>query len=146
MREERQKQQQELRGKIKDILSESQRSRFAELEFQFALERGSAEAALEAAGLELSEADRQKLENAQQEISQRVQEQIAKIQREAQSEILGTVVTGDQIDKLKGKSFTFESEEGPRGFRRGRDSDRPNRPDDAGSDNNDSGGRRSRRR
>jgi hypothetical protein len=99
----------------------------------------------------LSESDRERLRTAQEEITKRTREQIDQIQREAQAEILGTVLSADQIEKLKGKPFTFEADAGPRfgpgPDRGGRASEgRPNRPDDSNSDDNDSGRRRNRRR
>jgi hypothetical protein len=103
----------------------------------------------------LDEAKREELQKVQEEVMTRVREQIAKIQRDAQREILGSVVDSSQIQRLMGKPFTFESgfqfRPGPRGDRTGagdratRRSRRPEGGEGAGSDSEEGSSRRRRR-
>ena len=84
MREQTTKTQNDQRAKVDKVLTSDQRSRFAQLEFQFSLQRGSVQGALDAAGIEMSDSDRQKLSETREEVQQRVEEEIAKIRRDAQ--------------------------------------------------------------
>ena len=116
MREEMQKVQSEAREKVAEILNSKQKDRFSELEFQFQLTRGSAQAALEAGGVELSEKDREKLDEARQEIESKINQQIAEIRLNAQKEIMAAVVSESQIERMIGDAFEFEEQERrPRG-------------------------------
>jgi hypothetical protein len=117
MREAREKQQEELRDKAKGILNRNQLARFAELEFQFALQRGDLMGALTAAGVELEPSDEEKLRDAQQEAQAELQEKMAELRREANMEALETVVDRARIERLAGEPFTFEAMGGP-GFGR----------------------------
>ena len=116
MRTDREKQQKETRAKIKDILNSKQASRFAQLEFQLALQQ-SAQNAASVAGVDLSDDDQETLRDKQREVSEKTREAIAKIQRDAQIEILKTVMSESEIEKLMGDTFAF-AEQGPR-FGRG---------------------------
>ena len=108
MREERQERAKEAAAKIKDILNSSQYARFNQLSFQLAVQQSQTESAVAAAGVELDESAREKLRNAQQEISEETRAKIAKIQREAQIAILKTVLSTDKIEELMSDEFTFE--------------------------------------
>ena len=156
-RELRRERTEEQDKKVQELLSKTQQSRLAELTFQMALERGQSEAAATAAGVKLSDEDREKLEKARDEIMAKVDEQIAKLRREANLEVLETVMSSNQIDRAGGEAFTFEQQErrqfgagrgtGGRGGGGGRRNARPARPsgeDDANEEEN-AGGRRRRR-
>ncbi len=114
LQQEMAKQQQETRKQVSSILNAEQNARLSQLEFQLYLQRGAVEQALEAAGVELSEADREKLNEAQDAMRQRIQEQMAEIQRKAQEEVLATVVDTAKIKELAGEPFEFATR-GPGG-------------------------------
>ena len=114
LQQEMAKQQQEIRKEVGSILNAEQKARLSQLEFQLYLQRGAAEQALEAAGVELSEADREKLNEAQDAMRQKIQEQMAEIQRKAQEEVLATVVDTAKIKELAGEPFEFATR-GPGG-------------------------------
>ena len=154
MRQEMEKQQQETRKQVGGILNAEQKTRAMQLEFQFYLQRGAVDQALRAAGVELSEADLTKLNEAQDAIRQKTEQQIAEIQRKAQAEILATVLSSQKVEELSGKPFEFASRrEGPPGFGAGGnrpqrgpgggDAGRPERPPT--DQPNNAGGRRGRR-
>ena len=132
-RQQRLQQQEELTEKVNEVLKASQRTRLAELTFQYSLERGAAAGAATAAGVELSDADREKLVEKQQEIMAKVSEQIAKIQRDAQLEVLETVMSTLQIEKAMGAEFSFEQQQGRGGRGGGGQGARTARRDGGGS-------------
>lgn len=134
VQEQRREHQSEMRAKLKDVLNTAQAKRLTELEVQFALERGDVRGVLDAMGVDLSGADREKLEATQDRVNDRVREQIAKIQREAQMEVLASVVDSGKLQSAMGEEFEFERA-GPRFGRGGR-----------GGDPGDRGGRGFRRR
>lgn len=157
MREQTTKTQNDERAKVNKVLTSDQRSRFAQLEFQFSLQRGSVQGALDAAGIEMSDSDRQKLSETREAVQQRVEEEVAKIRRDAQNEILASVVSEKQIEKMTGEPFEFAVEQRRFGGRQGgggaagggREERARRRPatedNDSGADE-DSGTRRRRRR
>jgi hypothetical protein len=118
LRDERQAQQKETKDKINEVLSSRQRTRFSELEFQFALQQGDVSGALAAAGVELSEADQEKLDETREELTQELRQRIAKLQQETNSEILGSALDSGRISQLAGDAFEFDASAGPR-FGRG---------------------------
>ncbi len=103
-------QQKEVRAQVAKVLNRDQMKRLGQLEFQYYLQRGGVEQALTAAGVDLSEADREKMMAARQEIQQRVQQQIAELQRKAQEEILATVLNSGKVKELSGDAFEFASQ------------------------------------
>ena len=121
IQETRQKQQNELRDKAKDVLNRNQQARFAELEFQFALQRGDLTGALTAVGVELDQNEAEDLQNARQEAQADLRAKIAELQRDSNMEALETVVDRSKIERLAGAPFTFEATGGPGGGPRGRD-------------------------
>ena len=150
LREEQAKQQQVVRKQVEEILNPSQRTRFAQLGFQYYLQRGAIDQAIAAAGIELTEADQAKMRDAQQQIQQRIQEQIADIQRKAQEEILATVVSSQKVQELTGDAFEFTSGRGgPGGPNPRLGGNRPGQPQGdarpARPEADTSGGRRGRR-
>jgi hypothetical protein len=138
MREEREAQTKELRGKLREILNSKQGERFAELDFQFSLQRGDLQGALAAVGVVLSEDDADKLRETQQEAQEKIQEQIAKIRREANVNALSSVMAASKIETLMGAPFTFEADGPGQGFGGGRGARGGGRGDRAGG----GGGRR----
>jgi hypothetical protein len=119
MQESRRKQQEELREKAKDILNRNQQPRFAELEFQFGLQRGNLMGALAAAGVELDPEEAEKLRDTQRDIQTELREKITQLQKEANIEALNSVLDESKIEQLMGDSFTFEQEQRPFGQRGG---------------------------
>ena len=152
MRVEREKQQKEQSEKVNEILSTSQKSRLSELTFQLALQQGSIEAAASAAGIDLDEDAREKLRTAQQESREATQAKIAKIQREANKELLTTLMSSKQIERAMGEDFAFEQQQarGPGGRQRGGEAGNARRPDrptgESADTSDDAGGTRRRRR
>ncbi len=150
MREQGAKIQSEQRAKVEKVLNSDQRKRFAQLEFQFNMQRGSVPGALAAAGIDLSDSDRQSLNETREEVNRRVEEEIAKIRRDAQNEILSTIVSKQQMEKMAGEPFEFASRErrGERGGGPGREERARRRPaeDDDDSEDGDTRSRRRRRR
>ena len=150
MREQGTKIQSEQRAKVEKVLNSDQRKRFAQLEFQFNIRRGSVQGALAAAGIDLSNSDRQQLNETREEVNRRVEEEIAKIRRDAQNEILSTIVSKQQIEKMAGEPFEFAASErrGGRGGGPGREERARRRPaeEDDDSEDGDSRSRRRRRR
>ena len=140
---QREKQTQETRDKLDDILSREQSKRLRQLEFQYALRQGSVDGAISAGGIEVSERDREKLRDVQREVSEETREKIAKIQREAQLEILKTLVSESEIEELSGKAFEFASRD--RSFGRGDERTRGSRRGRGESDEEESGRDRERR-
>ena len=78
LRENIEKRRQASRKNVEGILNQTQRSRLAELEFRFNLQR-SANAALASAGIELDVPEAKKLQTAQREIQDEVRRKIAQI-------------------------------------------------------------------
>ena len=128
MRERRTSQQKELGKQIGEILNKEQQTRLAQLEFQFNLQRGDLMGALSAGGMELQQADEEKLRDAQQE----AEAKIADLRTKAFVEAIGSVVDEAKVKELMGESFAFE-QMGPPGFgrqgggRRQGDAARPSR-------------------
>ncbi len=118
LQEERQKQQLEVRKDVLAVLNSRQRDRFEQIEFQYYIDRGNAESAIAAANMELSEADREKLRDAQRNMQNELQARTAEIRRELQMEVLESVVSKSKIESLMGEKFTFEAGNGPQ-FGRG---------------------------
>lgn len=116
--EVRQKQQEELRDKARNLLNRNQQPRFAELEFQFAMQRGNLAGALAAAGVELDPNEQEDLRDAQQEVRADLQAKIAQLQLEANMEAMESVVDRSKIERLAGDTFTFEATGGPGAFGR----------------------------
>jgi hypothetical protein len=118
LQETRQKQQEELREKAKTILNRNQQPRFAELEFQFALQRGNLSEALSAAGVEVESDEAEKLQEAQQEAQADIRAKMAQLQLEANMAALESVMDRAKIERLAGEPFTFEAAGGPGAFGR----------------------------
>ena len=143
MREQRNEQQAKVREQIADVLNSKQRSRFSELEFQYSLQSGNLTGALAAVGVDLSESDQEKLRDAQREAGEKVREQMARIQRDAQMDALSAVMDTSKVESYMGAPFTFDTSQsfgrgggGRRGGGEGRATGRPRRPR---SDDDDSG-------
>lgn len=153
-RAQQEKQTQETREKLDDILSREQSKRLSQLEFQYALRQGSVDGAISAGRIEVSQRDRDKLRDVQREVGEETRAKIAKIQREAQIEILKTLVSEAEIEELSGEAFEFAAQS--RGFgrdrqrdgdrSRGRDRGRGERRGRPESDDDSGGDRRGRRR
>lgn len=151
MRERMEEQAKEQTEAVSSILNSKQNERLKELAFQFQLSRGRTQDALAAGGVELSDEDREKLEEARREIDEKMNAQIAEIRRNAQKEIMATVISESQFERLMGNPFEFVREE-PRFGGRGSREDQGNRqgsrtrrrPDteDDDEDNNRRGRRR----
>lgn len=156
IREQFEKQAKEQREKIGSILNSKQNDRLSELAFQFALSRGRAQDALVAGGVELSDDDREKLDDASEDIEAKMNAQIAEIRLNAQKEIMASVVSESQIERMMGKPFEFARQErgfgrggggerGGRGERGNRASRRPSSEDDSDDEAEDNNRRRRRR-
>ena len=155
MRERMEEQAKEQTESIGSILNSKQNERLKELAFQYQLNRGRTRDALVAGGVELSDEDREKLEEARRKIDEKTNAQIAEIRRNAQKEIMATVISERQIERLMGNPFEFTREEprfggrGSREDRGGREGDRARRRPEAeedSEDNEDNNRRRRRRR
>ena len=102
--------------------------------------------------MELSDEDREKLEEARREIDENINAQIAEIRRNAQKEIMATVISERQIERLMGNPFEFTREEprfggrGSREDRGGREGDRARRRPEAEEDSEDDEDNNRRRR
>ena len=108
LRENIEKRRQASRKNVEGILNQTQRSRLAELEFRFNLQR-SANAALASAGIELDVPEAKKLQTAQREIQDEVRRKIAQIQQEANLETLCSVLGSAKLERLLGDDFSFET-------------------------------------
>jgi hypothetical protein len=146
MRETMTKQNEEARQKLNEILNPNQRSRFAELEFQFNLQRGSVLGALASAGIKISEAEQEKLRDQERDVQEEVRKKMDQLRQEANVELLGSVLDRSKIEQLSGAAFTFEQDAGPGGFGRpgGPPEARGDRPGGQ-SDDQPNPGRRRRR-
>ena len=118
IQESRNEQREEIREKVNQILNRSQRSRFAELEFRFSLQRGDLVGALSSSGVKLSDDEREKLRDAQREAREEIQKRIAQIQLDANLDTLGSVMDEARIERMMGDSFTFDTEQGRDRFAR----------------------------
>jgi hypothetical protein len=118
IQETRERLTKEAREKINDVLSQNQRLRFAELEFRFHLQRGRIRDALVAAGVELDEVSRGKLDSTEQLVQADVRKRIAQIQQDANTAILAAVMDLATIERLMGDEFFFNADE-PSGRRIG---------------------------
>ena len=170
--EERQEAFQEMRSKMEEaakernekvmeLLSSSQKTRLEEISFQRALSQGAFERAAELAGVELSDDQKEELNEQRAEVMAKLNEKIAELRREANVELLSSIMSEKQIERASGEAFTFEQNErggffgrgggrdrGERGERggRARGEDRPERPERPAGDDNEDGGTRRRRR
>lgn len=93
--------------KLAAILNRRQQARLAELEFRFNMQQGSPVGALASAGVELDEEETAKLRETQRRVQAELRKRIAQLQREANMEILGDVLTRDKIQRLMGDDFSF---------------------------------------
>lgn len=156
------KRNKKVRDKVVDGLNSRQTTRFHELEFQYNLQRGNAMAALAVADVELDEDGEDALREAMEEMQSKLREEIAKITREMQIEVLAIVLSESKVQRLMGETFQFESRGGlggraaaggpgrrPRGGDRGDGNVRRRRRPAGDEDDNDeqsSPRRRNRRR
>lgn len=108
LRENIEKQRQGSRDKVMAILNRRQRARFAELEFQFSLQRGSVFRALAGAGIELDDADTAKLRSAQREAQEQMRREMSRIQQQANMKALSSVLSRERVERLMGDAFTFD--------------------------------------
>lgn len=161
MQTQREEAQKKVAEQVNALLTAPQKSRLSELGFQMNLQRGALEGALSGVGVELSEADQEKLREAQQAAQEKIREQIAALQRQANAEALAAVIPAADVSKYQGELFQFDPESNQRfqgfggggGNRGGRGGDpntgRPQRPGGANESTTDppadSTGRRSRR-
>ncbi len=97
------------RGKIKEVLNAKQKTRLAELEFQYNLQRGNAIAALAAADVELDEDEEKDLQDAMEEMREELRAEIAALTRKMQIKALATILSESKIERLMGDVFEFES-------------------------------------
>ena len=153
IQESRNEQREEIREKVNQILNRSQRSRFAELEFRYSLQRGDLVGALSSSGVKLSDDEREKLRDAQREARDEIQKRIAQIQLDANLDALGSVLDEARVERMMGDSFTFDTEQGRDRFARrgdrggGQDQRRGVREREQDQDSNEGrSSRRSRRR
>jgi len=114
LRETRQKQCQATREQLRGTLTAGQYARFTELEFRYSLQRGAVVRALTTAGIKLSDAEMDRLTAVRQEVEAGVRKKIAAIQQQAQMEILGSVMSGEKIQRLLGDDFVFQRSPYPR--------------------------------
>lgn len=115
MRMERDKLEKQMREKLLGALNQEQAARFSELEFQYFVQQGDLPRALKSAGVELTADKEEALKTKQEEVTKRVNEEIAKLRADGNKEVLSDVVSGAQLEKLMGKPFTFEQRPDGRG-------------------------------
>ncbi len=120
IREKMQEKMKPFEGRIKDVLLPHQHSRLQQLAFQSSGRGSGAGGALNNPRLldELNVTDEQKkqLEEAIEEAREKLQKQIAKLQKEAEDDILGILDTEQRkkYRELVGDSFNFDNRSGLR--------------------------------
>ena len=92
-------------------LSSKQKSRYAELEFQYLLQQGNLSGALSAVG---EKVDEDELNDEVQKVREEIRKRTAEITHELYAEAIGKVTDAD-VEKLMGKAFSFESTRPQRG-------------------------------